>query len=194
MNTYQPKKQLSKFIFETKIKGLYYLAPNKFEDERGFFAEIVHLPELNQLLGFNFEIKQINHAYSVSYVTRGFHAEAWNKLIKVSHGLAFCALVDIRPESATFKQKEYFLLGNDEKALPGSIFVSQGIANAYCVLKGPVDYLYLVDKLYQERKPEDDRAISLFDPDLAIDWPISQEKMLLSPRDKNSITLKQLLE
>lgn len=179
-------------IKSTKINGLYYLEPNHFADERGFFAEIVHLPELEKVIAKPFNIKQVNHAHSVTNTTRGLHAENWNKFIRVASGVAFCALADVQPDSATFGQVETFILGQGEKAQPGSLFVSKGIANSYCVLKGPVDYIYCVDALYQNRKPEDNQAISLFDPDLNISWPIPKEKMLLSARDQNSKTLRQL--
>ncbi len=179
-------------ITKTKIDGLFYLEPNQFSDKRGFFAEIVHLPELEKEINKPFTIKQVNHARSLTNVTRGLHAENWNKLIRVASGTAFCALADVRPGSATFGQVETFILGQGEKAQAGSLFVSQGIANGYCAISGPVDYIYLVDKLYQNKKPEDNQAISLFDPDLNISWPIPKEKMLLSSRDQNCKTLRQL--
>lgn len=179
-------------IHKTKIDGLFYLEPNQFNDERGFFAEIIHMPKLGKALGKSFDPKQINHARSKTNVTRGLHAEGWNKLVRVTSGVSFCALADVRPQSATFGQIETFILGQGKKAQNGSLFISQGIANGYCVLKGPVDYIYLVDKLYSQRSSKDNQAISLFDPDLKIPWPIAKEKMLLSQRDQNSKTLRQL--
>ena len=119
------------------------------------------------------------------------HAEDWKKIITVINGLAFCALADVRPESATFGQVVNFRLGFGEGGLTGSLLVEEEIANSFCVLKGPVDYVYCVDRLYSERDPKGDVAISLFDPDLKIEWPIKREAMILSERDKNSISLRQ---
>ena len=58
-------------------------------------------------------------------------------------------------------------------------------------LKGPVEYVYLVDRLYKDRDPAGDVAISLFDPGLNIDWPLKKEEMIISDRDKQAVSLKE---
>jgi len=148
--------------------------------------------ELESIRKASFNIRQINHSRSEVHVTRGFHAEAWDKLITVFNGVCFCALADIRPDSPTFARVETFLLGNGEGTLDGSLFISQGIANSVCVIQGPVDYMYGVNKLYKDRDPKGDRAISLFDPDLHVEWPISKDQMIISDRDANSVTLRHV--
>ena len=188
---YQPLKKLEVMerVFETGIKGLWYFERQQVDDERGFFAEIAHIYKIEKLIGQTFVIKQLNYSRSLDRVVRGMHAEDWQKLITVTRGLAFCALADIRPASKDFGKVVSFKLG--EGGLAGSLFVEEGIANSFCVLDGPVDYIYCVDRLYKERDPKGDVAISLFDPDLKIDWPLKQEEMILSERDKNSINLRQ---
>ena len=54
-----------------------------------------------------------------------------------------------------------------------------------------MDYIYCVDRLYQDRDKAGDQAISLFDPDLNITWPLNRDKMVLSERDKNAVFLRQ---
>lgn len=190
---YQPIKELEIFegIFETGIKGIWYLARKSFSDERGFFSEVAHINKLEKLIGKPLVIKQINHSRSIEHVTRGMHAEDWKKLITVVSGAAFCALADVRPNSGDFGKVVSFNLGFGEGYLPGSLFVEEGIANSFCVVKGSVDYFYEVDRLYSERDPKGDVAISLFDPDLKIEWPLPQEQMILSERDKQSVSLRQ---
>jgi len=191
---YQPTKdkQLTDNIYKTKIKGLFYIKRNSFSDNRGFFAELAHLPQIKTVIKKPFVIKQINHSQSINNVIRGFHAENWNKLTFITAGLAFCALVDIRPQSNTFAKTESFRLGFADNALTGSLFITLGIANSICVLKGPVEYTYCVDKIYKARDKKGDQPISLFDPDLNISWPIPKQQMIISQRDKNAATLRQL--
>lgn len=190
---YQPDKGLAvgDGVYKTGINGLWYLERKSFSDERGFFAEVAHIYKLEKLISKPFIIKQVNHSRSVERVVRGMHAEGWQKLITVANGMAFCALADVRPDSADFGKVIGFNLGFGPEALAGSLFVAEGIANSFCVVSGTVDYFYAVDRLYSERDPAGDVAISLFDPDLKIDWPLKEEEMILSERDKNSVSLRQ---
>ena len=193
MLLYQPNSSLEikSGVFKTKIEGLYYLSYTFSADERGFFAEVGHAYKIEAITGQPFKIVQVNHSRSNLNVVRGMHAEGWNKLTTVINGLAFSALADVRPESPTFGQVETFEFGPDNGGLKGSLYISQGIANSVCVLKAPVDYIYCVDKLYQDRDPQGDQAISLFDPDLNINWPLPRDKMIISQRDKDAVTLRQ---
>lgn len=185
-----PENKISERIYKTDIPGLFYLENTHHEDDRGFFKELAIIPELNTHLDREFVIKQINHARSKENVVRGMHAEDWNKLITITSGTAYCALVDIRPESKTFKHIEYVTLGED--GLSGSLFISKGIANSVCVTNSMVDYLYFVDLEYKNKDASKDREFSLFDPDLGIKWPMQREDMIISQRDLNAPTLRDL--
>jgi dTDP-4-dehydrorhamnose 3,5-epimerase len=190
---FKPDQELVPNIFATKISGLLFCQSQQKKDDRGFFSELSIIPNLNQVLDKPFGIKQINHAHSRKNVIRGFHAESWNKLVTVTNGSVFSVLVDIRPKSPTFGQYEAFKLGLSDDALYGCIYIPVGIANSVCVAYGDVDYLYFVDQLYKDRNPSGDQAISLFDPDLNIDWPIAKNDMIISDRDKQAISLKDLI-
>ncbi len=193
MSYYNPKPSLkvSKNFYKTSLPGLFYFQAPKINDERGFFSEVVKLPELQQVIGRKFEPKQINLARSVENTVRGMHAEGWNKLVFISSGQAFCAIADIRPDSSTYQQTEYFQLGYDRNKNYGQgLFISQGLANSVAVIKGPLNYIYIVDRLYKNRDQTDERSISIFDKDLNIDWPIAKDKMILSERDQQAISLK----
>jgi dTDP-4-dehydrorhamnose 3,5-epimerase len=195
-NIYQPSSdlQLSQHFFKTKIDGLFFFKSPKKNDERGFFSELILMPELEKITGKPFLIKQVNHTRSQQNVVRGLHAEDWNKLVIVTSGLAFSAIADIRPNSETFKTVEHFELGCHHPQDCGcGLFISSGLANSVCVIEGPLDYLYFVDQLYSERDTSGDQAISLFDEELAIDWPISRDEMILSQRDISAVSLKEAL-
>jgi dTDP-4-dehydrorhamnose 3,5-epimerase len=177
--------------YSTSLSGLWYYHSKVFKDNRGYYSELSHTPDIEAVTKQPFPIKQLNLARSEQNVIRGFHAEQWNKMVCVSQGEAFCAIADVRPDSPTFGQVETFVLGHSDASLPGVLFISAGFGNSLCVLNGPVDYFYAVDQLYRERDTQHDVAISLFDPNLAITWPINREVMIISERDSNSVTLKE---
>lgn len=185
-----PENLLSNGIYKTPLQGLFFISYQPRHDERGFYAELARLPEIEAIIGQSFIIKQVNLSYSFQNVIRGFHAESWNKLISIMIGTAFCTWVDARPESPTFGEALTMTMGDGESATRGSMFVSKGIANSFCVLEGPLSYAYAVDALYKDRDPSGDVAISLFDPDLNIPWPIAKEQLIYSQRDSQAVTLR----
>lgn len=191
---YQPTqdKQVANNIFKTSIPRLFYIAHNKHPDNRGFFSEIGLIPDFETIIKAPFVIKQINHSRSITNVTRGIHRENWNKFVTVTRGSCFCAIADLDPNSPTFRQHESFMLGDGPNDLDGSLFISAGLGNSTCIVNGPVDYIYAVDALYRDRDTSHDQAVSLFDPWLAINWPIPRSQMILSIRDQQAITTDQL--
>lgn len=194
---YKPNKanEIVPGIYSTKIDGLLYIEYKKFLDERGFFADVTSLKNLEKAIGKQLEIKQINVASSKTNVVRGLHAEGWNKLVTTFAGKGYSALVDIRKDSPTFKEVEYFMFENDEnKDIGVGLYVPMGVANSVCAIEGPLLYHYAVDAFYEDRDPAGDIALSVFDPELDLKWPIAKEDMIISQRDKDSITLKEMLE
>jgi dTDP-4-dehydrorhamnose 3,5-epimerase len=180
-------------IFRTPIEGLFYLKYQKFTDDRGFFAQVLEPSRIAQKINPEFQIKQVNLSVSQSKVVRGIHAENWNKLITVLSGQAQLVIADIRSDSASYKETVYFDFNADENNQWGeALYISAKLGNSICALQGPVYYLYGVDQLYQNRNQDDDQAISLFDPDLNIQWPFAKEEMIISKRDLDSITLQEL--
>ncbi|MCA9372772.1 dTDP-4-dehydrorhamnose 3,5-epimerase family protein [Candidatus Woesebacteria bacterium] len=178
-------------MYQTNLEGLLFSASQKHIDHRGYYAELVRLPELEEVLHKPFVPLQINHSHSHKNVIRGFHAENWNKLVTIVHGYCYCVLVDVRPTSRTFGQSVAIKLGNHEDALYGSLFIPAGVANSALALSEPVEYLYFVDQLYEKRDPSGDVSISLFDSDIAAEWPIAQSAMVVSERDRQAVSLRQ---
>ena len=191
---YQPHSslQVAERIYQTSLSGLLYVAQNKHGDARGYFAEVAIIDDLNTVLETPFHSRQVNLALSQTHVSRGFHRENWNKITTVIQGSAFCCIADLRPDSQTYKKIETFVLGESTEALDGCLYIPKGLGNSYCVLEGPAKYLYLVDALYRERDATNDQAISLFDPELAVTWPIARDQMVISPRDQSAKTIKEI--
>jgi len=176
---------MDNYIKETSIKGVYIIERPIFPDERGFFREVFRLKDLEEKIGFKFNIVQSNHAHSKPNVIRALHAENWNKLVYPINGKMFAAIVDIRPESDSFGKIEIFNFDSDFRK---SLFVPKGVANSICVNgQNDVDYIYYVDSYYDGT---DTKAIAWNDPDLKIDWPVKNP--IISERDKNNPKLRDI--
>lgn len=190
---YNPNKAdpASEIFFKTPFEGVYYMPLKVFKDERGYFTEMGRMPEVEELTGKTFSIGQLNLSSSNTNVARGFHAEGWNKLVTVTAGVALCAWADIRTDSKTFGDVLSMKMGDGKNAHFGSMYIPKGIANSFLVLEGPMLYSYAVDKLYKDRDKSGDVAISLFDPDLGVDWPIDKKNIVVSQRDINTISLRE---
>lgn len=185
--------QVAEGIYRTKIEGLFYLRYRKFNDERGYFAQVLEPARIRASINPDFHIKQANLSVSKTKVARGLHAEGWNKLITVVAGHAQCVVVDVRKKSASKKIIEYFDFDATKDSDWGEgLYISAKLGNSICAVEGPVYYLYGVDQLYQERNLNNDQAISIFDEDLDIKWPFPKKELIISPRDINSISLKEL--
>jgi dTDP-4-dehydrorhamnose 3,5-epimerase len=173
-------------VERTAIEGLLVVRAPTLEDDRGFFRQTYVRSELEAVLGRPLELRQANHSRSLARVLRGFHAEPWDKLVHVVRGTAFCALADIRPDSATFGGVATFTIGDP----PGErvrLFVPSGVANSFYAVT-ECDYLYDVTEEWRPgvAKP----AVAWDDPTLGVDWP--DPDPLLSEADRSNPTLAAL--
>jgi dTDP-4-dehydrorhamnose 3,5-epimerase len=174
-------------VQSTTIAGLFVVRQPTHGDERGFFRQTYQRSELADAIGHEPTFAQGNHSRSTAGVLRGFHAEPWDKFVYVARGTAFCAVADIRDDSPTLGAVETFLLGD----APGErvrLFVSEGLANAFCALT-EVDYLYDVGAEWRADVPK--RAVAWNDPDLAVVWPVPDP--VVSEADRANPTLAELL-
>ena len=191
MQTFEatPQSDLGNGIHPTALPGVFFISQLPLTDERGFYSEIARIPELNPHLEKPFIVAQTNLSASKTNVIRGFHAENWNKLITPLTGKCLSVLADIRPESPAFGQVLAF---NFSPLQMGSIYVPAGVANSFLVLEGDVNYHYLTDALYKDRDKSGDVSLNLFDPDLGVEWPIPRDQMVISTRDTQTKSLKEL--
>ena len=168
-----------------EIEGVLVITSNSFSDQRGFFRETYRKSELAEALGRMPEFHQNNHSRSSEKVLRGFHTEAWDKLVYVVHGTALFVVADGRPGSATYGRTESFMLGDP----PGEykrVFVSEGLSNAfYCFTE--VDYSNDVSR---EFDPTKRGGILWSDPLLNVDWP--DRDPIISDNDANLPTLSEV--
>ncbi|MDQ0482441.1 dTDP-4-dehydrorhamnose 3,5-epimerase [Guptibacillus hwajinpoensis] len=167
-------------VIETKLDGVLIVEPRSFGDNRGFFMESYN-HNLFKEAGIDIVFIQDNHSLSVEPgVLRGLHYQlnekAQTKLIRVATGAIYDVAVDIRKESPTFGQWVGVILSEHNKR---QLLVPKGFAHGFCTLTENTNVLYKVDELYS---PEHDRGIIWDDPEIGIDWPVSNP--ILSEKDK----------
>ena len=159
------------------IPGLLHVDLDVHADGRGWFKEGFQRAKLAEQGFPPFEIVQNNVSFNAEVgVTRGIHAEPWDKYISLAHGRAFAALVDLRP-GAGFGAVETV-----ELSPSNAIFVPRGVGNSYQTLTPDVVYTYLVNAHWS---PDAEYTlIQAFDPALGIDWPIGPADAVVSAKDR----------
>jgi dTDP-4-dehydrorhamnose 3,5-epimerase len=172
-------------VRETEIPGLFEIDLAVFGDSRGWFKENYQREKMEALGLPYFEVIQNNFSYNVEAgVTRGLHAEPWEKFISVANGSVFGAWVDLRAGP------------NFGRALtieinPGkAVFVPRGVANGYQTLEPNVTYTYLVNAHWSPNVSY--TFVNLFDPKVDIKWPISKDKAIFSDKDAAHPALKDI--
>lgn len=163
-------------VTESPIPGLFEVELDVRGDHRGWFKENYQKAKMEALGLPRFEVVQNNFSYNVEKgVTRGLHAEPWEKFVSLANGRAFCAWVDIR-KGPSFGKTHTMELN------PGrAVFVPRGVANGYQTLEENVVYTYLVNAHWSP-----DAAytfVNLFDPAVGINWPIPKDQAVISDKD-----------
>lgn len=164
-------------IHKTAIPGFYEIDLVLNEDNRGWFKENYQREKMEALGLPHFEIVQNNFSYNKEVgVTRGLHAEPWEKYISIANGKIFGAWVDLR-------EGESFGAVHTTIITPGkAVFVPRGVANGYQTLESDVTYTYLVNEHWSPTSTY--TFVNLFDPSLGIDWPISKDEAIISEKDE----------
>ncbi len=174
---------------ETRLAGVLLLQPEVHQDDRGFFLERYHRARYGTLPGLDVDFVQDNHSHSRRGVLRGLHFQQKHpqgKLVSVLAGTIWDVAVDIDPTAPTFcRWVGMELSGRNHKQL----YIPPGYAHGFCVLSEWADVLYKCTKYYS---PDDERGLLWNDPQLAIDWPLSQP--VLSARDAANPSLEECLK
>jgi len=174
--------------YPTKIHDAWLLKPKVFRDERGFFFESWNR-ETFRSLGIDFDFVQDNHSRSSRHVLRGLHYQtgetAQGKLVWVTSGTVFDAIVDLRKSSPTFGLWDGYMLTSD---VYERLWVPPGCAHGFLVLSETADFHYKCTKPYSVST---ERCLRWNDPDVGIEWPIEIGiEPKLSARDEVADSLK----
>lgn len=168
----------------TKLEGCFILEPQVFEDERGYFYESFNQTKISEILGFSPNFVQDNQSRSQYGVVRGLHLQtgehAQAKLVRVIEGKVLDIAVDVRSDSPTFGQWISVELSAENKR---QLFIPRGFLHGFSVLSDHATFFYKCDNGYNK---ESENGVNPLDIDLAIDWQIPLDQMILSEKDQEA--------
>ena len=179
-------------VQQTNIEGVYIVEPVLHGDERGYFMESFSERDFEAQTGLKVRFVQDNESCSRKGVLRGLHFQkepyAQAKLVRVVRGKVLDVAVDIRPESPTFGKYVATELSAENHR---QMFIPKGFAHGYVVLEDDTVFLYKCDEYYH---PEAEGGIAWNDPQIAIDWGVAENEVILSEKDKHRPLLSELCE
>ena len=166
-----PKKIYNSFIVEIE----------KNEDERGFFARTYDVNEFKKY-GLNSKIVQCNINYTKKRGTvKGLHYQKTPfeeaKLIRCIRGSVYSVIVDLRPDSPTYKQSESIVLSENEYCWR---YIPELCANGIQTLEDDTEIIYQVTQFYT---PESEGGIRWNAPPFKIKWPLPSQS--ISKKDQS---------
>lgn len=171
---------MSGFAFqELKLKGAYLISSFYAGDSRGSFTKNFE-KDIFAAAGIGFHLNETFVSCSAKNVIRGLHFQTHNpqaKLVSVVAGSVWDVIVDIRPDSETFKQWVSHVLSAENHM---SFYVPRGFAHGFLSLEDNTVMLYQCDGKYDL---ETDTGIRFDDPEIGIAWPIDLKTTIHSNRD-----------
>ncbi len=168
---------------ETKLKGAYLIELEIFEDERGYFARSWSQREFEEQ-GLDARLAECNISFNKREGTlRGMHYQdephGQAKLVRCTRGAIFDVIVDLRPDSATFRQWVGFELSPDNGRM---LYVPEKFAHGFQTLADNSEVFYQMAAPYA---PESAKGVRWDDPAFNIEWPPTKERIIIA-RDRES--------
>ncbi|GAB4293621.1 MAG: dTDP-4-dehydrorhamnose 3,5-epimerase [Oscillatoriaceae cyanobacterium] len=166
-------------FLETKLKGAYLIETEPVTDDRGCFARTFCEQEF-AAKGLKTHLVQCNISFNHKKGTlRGMHYQIAPyqeaKLVRCTKGAIYDVIIDIRPDSPTFKQWSAAELTADNRRL---VYIPEGFAHGFQTLEDNTEVFYQMAEFYH---PESARGIRWDDPAFGIEWP--SEASVISPKD-----------
>jgi dTDP-4-dehydrorhamnose 3,5-epimerase len=168
-------------FIETKLRGAYVIDIEKLEDDRGFNARAVCQKEF-AAHGLISHFVQANILYNRKKGTlRGFHYQipphAETKLFRCVRGAVFDVIIDLRPDSPTYKKWFGVELSADNHRM---LYLPGRFAQGFITLADDTELFYQVSEFYS---PDHERGIRYDDPAFGVAWPIAVE--VISNKDRH---------
>ncbi|HYE13758.1 MAG TPA: dTDP-4-dehydrorhamnose 3,5-epimerase [Pyrinomonadaceae bacterium] len=167
-------------VKETKLKGAFIVAPKVFEDERGFFAPSWSLKDLPEEIYPR--IVESNITYNPRKGTlRGMHYQAaprgQAKIVRCTRGAVYDVIIDLRPDSPTFKQWLGVELTAENRL---TLCVPKEFAHGYQTMTDDSELFYVVSDYYSG---EHAAGVRWDDPAFGIVWPEAPDRIIIK-RDR----------
>ena len=173
-------------VLETALPGVLLLEPPAFSDARGQFFESYNRRTLADL-GLAADFVQDNHSISTRAVLRGLHyqiQQPQGKLVRVVVGEVLDVAVDLRRSSPHFGRWATFVLSAANRRMA---WIPPGFAHGFLVRSATAEFLYKTTDYWA---PAFERTVRWDDPQLAIDWQLS-DAPILSAKDASGALLSE---
>ncbi|TCT30430.1 dTDP-4-dehydrorhamnose 3,5-epimerase [Martelella mediterranea] len=172
------------YIGNTDISNLILLTPKRFGDERGFFSESWNRKTLAES-GIDIDFVQDNHSLSRAVGTvRGLHFQspphAQAKLVRCGRGRLFDVAVDVRKGAPTYGQWYGVELSFENGK---QLLIPEGFLHGFMTLEPDTEIIYKCSDYYA---PECDGSVRFDDPDIGIEWPLTDVEFTVSAKDRDA--------
>ena len=167
-------------FIETKLQGAFIVEPKRLEDERGFFARTWCKREF-VAQELDTRLAQCNVSFNKKRGTlRGMHHQVAPheeaKLVRCTMGAIYDVIIDLRPNSPTFKGWVSIELTAENRKM---IYIPVGFSHGFMTLKDNTEVFYQMSEFYAR---ECARGVKWNDPAFDIAWP--EEVTVISEKDK----------
>lgn len=166
-------------ITPTRLNGAWLVEPEPIHDHRGFFARTFCVREFGV---HGLETRFVQHSTSQSAQRgslRGMHFQRSPfgevKVVTCSKGAIWDVIIDLRPESPTYRRWQGFELTAENRR---RLYVPKGFAHGFQTLEADAEVGYLISEFYA---PEAASGVRFNDPCFGIDWPLPIAA--ISPKD-----------
>lgn len=165
---------------ETRLPGVFEIHLEPKTDERGFFARTWCQTEF-EAQGLHPNLVQCSISFNTRQGTlRGMHYQAQPhaeaKLVRCTRGAIYDVVLDLRPDSYTYKEWLAVVLTADNRNM---VYVPEGCAHGFLTLADETEVFYQMSEFYS---PESARGVRWNDPAFHIVWPAAIE--VISERDR----------
>jgi len=167
---------------ETELPGAYFIDLEPIEDPRGFFARAWSDHDLAER-GLETKVAQCNVSLTRRKGTvRGMHFQrsphAEVKFVRCTRGKMHDVIVDLRPDSATFRRWISVELSEDNRR---ALYVPRGFAHGFQTLAHDTEVFYMISEPYA---PEAAAGVKWDDPAFGIVWPLG-DPTEISDKDRS---------
>jgi dTDP-4-dehydrorhamnose 3,5-epimerase len=176
---------------ETKLQGAFVIEAERFEDERGFFARTWCQREF-EAHGLNPRLVQCSISFNKKKGTlRGMHYQVAPfeevKLVRCTKGAIYDVIIDLRPESSTFKRYIAIVLSADNRKM---LYIPERFAHGFQTLEDNTEVFYQMSEFYA---PEGTQGVRWNDPAFAIEWPHAVRIIIERDRNYPDFSLSKVL-
>lgn len=164
---------------ELELSGAYLIDNFYVGDNRGGFTKCFE-KDIYVNAGIEFKLNETFASVSAKNVVRGLHFQTHNpqaKLVCVVKGKVWDVIVDLRPDSPTYKKWVSAELSDENHR---ALYVPRGFAHGFVSLEDGTVMLYQCDGAYDK---DTDTGIIFDDSSIGIAWPVDVNEMIHSARD-----------